>query len=91
MRISLLPFDNAVAVVVPMPPIDTIIFCALNIKCAHFDVDPRGWVPFMVFVDAADIHPAPESSDDVRDWAMAHRIEILAEARRLALTPVFLN
>ena len=89
MRISLAPFDSAVAIVVPMPPIDTLIFCALQVRLGgRFNIHPEGYVPFMVFVAEDEFLCAPQ---DRAAWALDHRMEILAEARRLALTPVCFN
>ena len=86
MKVSLEPFPGAVLVDVTVLPIDAMLFCAHHLHCTHFSYLPNGRVPFAVFVEIGDMSPV-----EAAEYVLQNQNEIVAGARKLCATPVFLN
>lgn len=82
MRVSLSPFAGCVGVVVPMPPVDALIYCVNYRRCMDFGVatdhDGKPFVPFTVFVDMGlDVSDADGQQAAVQ-YFCEHKDEVLA-------------
>ena len=85
MKIALQPFPGSYGVTVLVPPIMAALYC-INHGAAHcLGSIPNGPVAFAVFIDA------PDTVEAASEYTLANLEEIVAQARRLMVTSVFLN
>ena len=85
-RIMLEPFENCAAIIVPLPPVYAALCSVHRVRCLHFPIHPDGYVPFAVFIDRED-----RDDEQIAAWCGEYKTELLAEARRLAATPIIFN
>lgn len=91
MKVALTPFDGCVGVVVPMPPVDALLYCVHYRQCMDFRIAPQGFVPFTVYCDFDIDGSDPANQQALVDYFCEHKDEVLAAARRIAITPTCPN
>lgn len=84
MMVSAGPRPGLVGVVVPLPAAVAAIGCVHHGGCVHdLKINEQGVAPMIVYVDMGDA----STYDEIMSFYQSHHETILAEAKRVALTP----
>jgi len=85
-KFSLQPFPGCYSVTILVPPIMAALYCATHGFFHCVGQIPNGPVAFAVFIDAPDA-----TVEAASEYTLANLEEIVAQARRLMVTSVFVN